>query len=580
MPQDALTIRRCAEELNEELAGAKVNKVAQPTADEVILTFYRNGKTTRFVFSANAASCRISPVYGEQENPPVAPNFCMLLRKHLTGAVLERAERVGEERIIKLTFSGKNDFFETEKKELYAEIMGKYSNLILVGDGAVLGSVKSYPFDETNKRPLIVGMRYELPPAQEKIPLRKEALRGYLAGYAGGGLGAYLFRGVAGLANTTAGEMAYRFFGEGEPDRLNREQAEAFADFILAFSEEFKPCVLVRDEKPIDFFLSPYRSLSGEYRFFPTLLEAEGWFYGRKEELKRFAERKQRVLHLVAHAEKKLMKRLSVIADKEFDCRDMEEERVKGELLTANGYRVPKGAERVELENYYDPACRPLAIRLDKNLTANENAQAYFKRYQKKKRTLAAVLPQREEVEAERRYLSTVRAEAELAERAEEFAALEAELAENGYLRLSGKADRGKKRTKEPECRVYLIGGFTVKAGKNNLSNDFVTSNARSGDLWLHTKGYHSAHVVIERGSGDFPEEVILRAAQICAYYSEGRNGSKIQVDYTLKKHVKKPPKAKSGFVFYTDFKTIIADPDKNEAYLAGNSEEVRGKRS
>lgn len=135
MPQDALTIRRCAEELNEELAGAKVNKVAQPTADEVILTFYRNGKTSRFVFSANAASCRISPAYGEQENPPVAPNFCMLLRKHLTGAVLERAERVGEERIVKLTFSGKNDFFETEKKELYAEIMGKYSNLILSETG-------------------------------------------------------------------------------------------------------------------------------------------------------------------------------------------------------------------------------------------------------------------------------------------------------------------------------------------------------------------------------------------------------------------------------------------------------------
>ena len=156
------------------------------------------------------------------------------------------------------------------------------------------------------------------------------------------------------------------------------------------------------------------------------------------------------------------MKRLSVIADKEFDCRDMEEERVKGELLTANGYRVPKGAERVELENYYDPACRPLAIRLDKNLTANENAQAYFKRYQKKKRTLAAVLPQREEVEAERRYLSTVRAEAELAERAEEFAALEAELAENGYLRLSGsrkKTDEGARGPRLSDRRIYGKGG-------------------------------------------------------------------------------------------------------------------------
>ena len=568
MPQDALTLRFLAEELNLALAGAKVNKIAQPSADEIVMTLYVKGKTVRYVLSANGAACRVAPAYGERENPLVAPNFCMLLRKYLTGATLEKAERVGDDRILRLAFTNKNDFFEIERKELYAEIMGKYSNLILTGDGVILGSIKSYAFDETNKRPLLTGMRYDLPPAQDKLPPAQSELERCFAAFPGGSVGDYLFRCVRGLAKSTADEIAFRFFA-GQPERMDGETARRFAAAVSAFpGEDYAPCVLRREEVPVDFFVSPYRSLSGEYRMFDSLLAAEGWFYEQRERAKLFAEKKRRVLQYVAQAEKKLVRRRAVIAEKELDCRDCEELRVKGELLTAYAYRIPKGAECAELENYYDPENRPIAIRLDGRMSAAENAQAYFKRYQKKKRTLAAIRPQKEEVAAELSYLASVRAEAELAEQAEDFSGLEAELAENGYLKRPKERGKPGKKAKEPDYYRYEIEGFTVKAGRNNLSNDYLTSSARGGDLWLHTKGYHSAHVIVEKSARPFPESVIREAARICAYYSEGRNSGKIEVDYTLRRFVKKPAGAKSGFVFYTDFKTIVVDPDRNESFL------------
>lgn len=565
MPQDAFTLRFLAEELNRTLAGAKVNKIAQPSADEVVMTFYVGGKTVRYALSANSAACRVAPSYGERENPLVAPNFCMLLRKYLTGATLERVERVGDDRILRLTFSNKNDFFEIERKELYAEIMGKYSNLILVGDGMILGSIKTYAFDETNKRPLLTGMRYELPPAQEKLPQEQEEIERCFAAFSGGSAGGYLFRCIRGFAKSTADEIAFRF-AKKYPDRMD---ARLFAAAVTAFpGEDYAPCVLIRDGIPIDFFVSPYRSLEGTYRTFDSLLEAEGWFYDQRERARLFGEKKRRVLQHIAQAEKKLVKRCTVITEKELDCRDCEELRIKGELLTAYAYRIPKGAEHAELENYYDPENRPIVVRLDGRLSVTENAQAYFKRYQKKKRTLAAIRPQREEVESELSYLSSVRAEAELAEQAEDFADLESELAENGYLKLPREGKKSEKKPKEPAYYRYEIDGFTVKVGKNNLSNDYLTSSARGGDLWLHTKGYHSSHVIVEKGVRPFSEKVIEEAARVCAYYSEGRGSSKIEVDYTLRRFVKKPSGAKSGFVFYTDFKTVVVDPDPNEAFL------------
>ena len=301
----------------------------------------------------------------------------------------------------------------------------------------------------------------------------------------------------------------------------------------------------------------PYPEKGGTYEFFPSLTEAAAYCYEKKERLKNDAEQKRKLLSAASAYEKKQQKKLAIALEKQRAAENLEDDRVCGELITANIYRLKKGDERATLYDYY--ADRERAIALDKNLSPSENAQRYFKKYNKQKKTLEAVRPQIEEANAELEYAKALASEIGLAESDADFAEIARELRDAGILRSDAPA---KKRTEELPSRerVYEIGGFTVRAGRNNLQNDRVTGRAKPEHLWLHVKNYHGCHVIIE-GTGRYPDEVVRAAAEIAAYYSDGRTGDKIPVDYCRKKFVKKPPKAKSGQVFYTDFKTAFVTP-------------------
>ncbi len=551
MPQDAFTLRYLCIELNNLLAGGKVNRVVQTDEDKVVLTIYTGKRTEKLLLDVNPASPRIGVIEKEGDSPLTAPNFCMLLRKHFLSATVDEISLVGFDRIVKIDFTASPEFFDSVKKTLYVELMGRYSNVILTENGKILGGNRGINMLGDFVRPLIVGKPYVFPPVQDKKLPSDVALVEYFAcpdeDYARRIIG-----GVQGISLDTAREIIYGFGKEVSSN--SQEFFEYFNDFI--FNSEVNPCVVI-DGGVKDVFAFPYNTVSGEYKFFDTLTSAENFYHTEKDKLKRYKNLKDRLNSVVNSALKKAKKRLQAIAVKERDAESLEDNRIKGELIIANIYRLKRGDTEVELENYYDGTT--VKIVLDANLTPSENAENYYKKYNKQKRALTAIAPQKELAQSEVDYLTAVADEILLAETEVDLKAVRDELKIYGLI----PQDKVLKNKKADDgfCRVYEIDGFIVKAGRNNTENDKLTATARADSIWLHAKEHHSTHVVIEKNGKEIPDAVIIKAAEITAYYSKGRDSGKCEVVYALKKNVKKPPRSKPGFVTYTDYRSVMVEP-------------------
>ena len=567
MPQDAYALYHQAKELDRLLAGGRVNRISQPTENEIYLDIYANGTRRKLAISASVASARVCTSSAEKENPLAAFGFCMLLRKHLVNALLESVDLVGFDRVIALEFSVFDELYGAEKKTLYAEIMGKYSNVVLTERGKVLGAMKTAGIEEAARRPLIAGLEYRLPPSQDKFAPDDARLVGALAAFGGGDLGKFLFETVQGFSYRTAEEIAARF---GKNTAFDLATAEACFRFIGAFlfSEELKPCVRYTEKGAEDFFLQPYESLGGEYRFFSSIDDAERHFFEEKDKLGIFTAFRNRLTECVKKEEKRLEKRLKIILEKDLDCKDMESDRIRGDLILSNVWRVKKGDKELVCENFYRQDSPETKIPLDVNLSPQENAQKYYKRYNKQKRTVNAVAPQKEEVLKELEYVKSLYCEISLAEDSDALKFVESELVGEGLLKKKEEKKNRKKKTPLLAGKEYCIDGVTVRVGRNNAENDRIVSAARGKDLWLHAKNYHSSHVVIEVREKPVTKEIVTAAAEICAYYSEGREGNKIDIVCAEKKYVKKPPKAPLGFWIYSVFSSVTVNPSKHEEFL------------
>lgn len=540
MPQDAFTLRRNALELNEALRGGRINKINQPEKEELSLLIYTGKRTAKLVLNVNASDCGVYFSEAEQENPLVAPNFCMLLRKHLQGAEILEVAQVGFERIIMIRLGCTSDFSSCERV-LYCEIMGKYSNLILTENGTIMGALKTASLDAGCKRMIFAGVKYALPAPQDKIdPRDLEALKSALAGEEGNAR--FLFMRVAGLAPCTAEKIAESYRGG--------DYASHVQNFI--FQSPTVPYLVLRDGKPADF--TAYAVEDG----LPceSLSDAQCRFYTRKREKKDLDALTRKLSSAVSAIAKKQEKRLAQIFERRRDCADAESNRVKGELLTANLYLLDRGMKECELDNYYDGS--KLKIALDPTLPPAKNAQVYYKKYRKQKRTLEVLAPQEEEVRAELDYAESLLAFISAAAGKEDLKCVEEELFSAGIL----KAPREKTRKKKEESsfRAFEKDGFRILAGRNNLQNDKLLKTGSPNDLWLHAQKYHSCHVLIKTEGRAVPDEVLLFAAEVCARYSSGK-GDRIPIDYCPLKHVKKPPKTKAGFVVYNEYKTLLVTP-------------------
>lgn len=536
MPQDAFTLRLNAKELNSTLVGGKINKINQPEREEVTFLIYTGATVLKLAFNVNASDCGAYFSEATKENPAVAPGFCMLLRKHLLNAEIKEISLVGFERILAFRFFCVSDFSSTEKV-LYAEIMGKYSNLVLTENGVILGALKTTTVGENCKRLIFPGAKYALPEPQDKTdPSDYPALFSLLKDVSRENLAEFLFKHVRGIAPVTAESIVKRYGGGSF--------AKHVYDYL--FSDEITACVNERD------FFARFEDGA---TLFPTLSAAQAHFYGKKGREKEIAALKRKLSSAVHSAIKKQEKRLAQILQKQSDCKDAELDRIKGELLTANLWKIEKGARGCELENFYEGGT--IKITLDSTKTPSENAQGYFKKYRKEKRTLEALAPQEEETRSELSYLESLSAAAEFAKDKEDLTALEEELIAAGILKVQNL--KKKKETTAP-FRSFEKDGFRILAGRNNMENDKLVRSSKPDDLWLHAKAYHSCHVVIKTERKKVPDNVLLFAAEICAQYSDGK-GDKVPVDYCEIKFVKKPPKSKPGFVVYTDYKTVTVTP-------------------
>ena len=549
MPQDAFTIGYVADELSKRLVGGKISKIFQPSRDELSFIIYTRSGNVKLDLGLSAQNCRASLSSVEREAPLVAPNFCMLLRKHLQNAKTVAVERVGFERIIRFDFECSADFSD-EKLSLYAEIMGKYSNAILCRDGIILGALKTNSIGENTKRLLFAGVKYELPAPQEKIsPDDLPALE--KAEFTGGDLAKFISDNIRGIAYTTARDIADYCGGKFDAKRVNS----------YIFGGQSAPCVIYEDGKPKD-FKAVYFGKNAKK--FDSVLDAQTAYYDEVISEKLFdGEKKRLVSALMSHI-RKAEKRLSIIGDKLLECRDAETVKLKGELLTANIYAMPRGAQVFEAVNYYDENGGKIKIALDPHLTPAQNAQKYYKRYAKLKRAAQAVSVQKEQTESECDYLYSLLAHVESADSPLDLGECAAELISAGILKAEKKV---KKKAPSP-FRTYECGSFKILAGRNNIQNDRLLKSVSPEDIWLHTQGYHSAHVVIVTGGAKIPANVLEVAAQICAHYSDAKSGSKIPVDYTKRKFVKKPPARAAGYVVYTDYRTVLVDPDPHAALL------------
>ena len=547
MPQDSFTIKYIAEELKRRLIGGKISRIIQPTRDSLTFVIYTGSGNVKLEACLSAKYSRLSLTDDETVVPQVAPNFCMLLRKHLQNAQILDIVQPDFERIIYFDLKCTSEFTVTQMR-LYFEIMGKYSNAILCENGIIVGALKTTAISENTKRVLFGGVKYAPPEPQDKFaPDDTEKIDEALKNFSGD-KAKFICENITGISYATALEIT-DFYGEN----LTAADIENYI-----FSNPISPCVTYENGEPSDFKV---RSQNREQKAYPDILSAQSAYYSYTTAKKNFIEKKAKLSGALNSGIKKIDKRLSQMRDKLSECRDMEQTKLKGELITANIYAIGRGDSRLEAINYYDENCAKITIELDKTLTPSQNAQKYYKRYAKLKRTKQSVEAQLAEAEAQKEYFSAIGAHICAGESLSDLEEIEEELA---TLQLLKRVETKKKKAALPPYRSYFFEGFKILAGRNNIQNERLTKSLSPDDLWLHTQKYHSSHVAVISEGRAVPDSVIKVAAEICAYYSDGREGSKIPVDYTLKKFVKKPPSSRVGFVIYTDYNTTLAEPDRH----------------
>ncbi len=578
MAMDGFSVSALTSEIEKVLVGSKVDKIQQTEHDELLISFFGPCGGKKLRLTANAAVSRVCFTEDKKQSPQTAPMFCMLLRKHLSGAKLISVTQPDFERIIVLTFEGYDELGDICKRNLIAELMGRHSNLILTEEnGRIIDSIKHIDFSVSSVRQILPGMTYQSPPPQEKKnPLACDLrdilmeLQAKTGNDPADKVMMQLFRGVSPLISR---EIAYRAFGrldiylnELDYSGLLEFATSANEVFKIAKEKNFSPCYLVRNDtgKPFEFCPIPIMQYGGAAEAIKTetMSIAVESFYREKDKKERIAFKSARLVKVISNNIERCAKKLALQTAELDDTKNMEKFQKYGELITANLYRISQGEKAVMVEDYYEDSCPTITIPLDTRLTPPENAQKYFKKYTKAKTAKKVLTEQIEKAKAELSYLESVAESLALSETGEDLAEIGEELFEQGYLKRTDGSKKKKALSKPMEFKT--TDGFTVLVGKNNRQNDLLTlKTAKNADLWFHTKDIHGSHVVLcyEHGKS-FSDAAILEAARLAAKYSKAKNSSNVPVDYTLVKYVKKPSGAAPGMVIYTNQSTVYITPE------------------
>ena len=568
MPMDGLTLGFIARELQETLRDARVEKVTQPEKDMLVLLLRAQGKNHKLILSAAPSFARVHLTAASYQNPMDAPMFCMLMRKHLTGGRVTAIEQLGGDRVLHLTIENKDELGDTAPRELYLELMGRHSNLTLVMNGRIVDAIRHVSGDMSRVRQALPGLPFVPPPAQDKLDPREvtaEALLPRLQAQTGT-LDKALGNCIRGLSPVAARELAFRATGlsRAEIEELDLPRlAQVTADFVQRLPALAQPMAQLGEDGLItDVLPFPYLSLNPALqKSYPTLSAAlDAFFFGR-DRRDRMAQKSASLKHLIKTIMERDEKKLALQEEELTASARMEEYRIAGELLTAQAYLVPRGIERVQLQNFYDPDGGMMDIALDVALTPAQNAQKYFKRYRKARSAQEIAKAQKDKTLAELSILEQALFDLDECETEADLGDVRRTLEEAGLVRAPGE----KKRPKQPESKPMLFllpDGTEILVGKNSTQNDRLTGGARGGDTWLHAKDMPGSHVII-RGETVSPE-ALQAGAKLAAWFSKGK-GVSVPVDYTLRKFVKKPGGAPAGFVIYSHQKTLIVSAMEGE---------------
>lgn len=585
MAFDGIVIANLAYELNLVLAGGRINKIAQPEKDELILTIKNNREQHRLFISAGAS---LPLIYLTKENKPsplTAPNFCMLLRKHLNSARILSVTQPGLERILRFEIEHLNELGDTCIKYLIVEIMGKHSNIIFCDDkNQIIDSIKHISGLVSSVREVLPGRTYFVPNTQDKLnPLsltEDDFFNIVLAKPLP--LSKALYQTLTGLSPLAANELCFR--SSIDPDRCAAELFEAESLHLFGTlnrlmddirEHRFSPSIILRDEVPVEFSsicLTSYQGGFSEKRY-DSISEVLESYYAMKNAITRIRQKSSDLRRIVSTAIERTSKKYDLQSRQMQDTQKRDKYKLYGELLHTYGYQAEPGAKSLTCENYYNG--QEITIPLDDTLTALENAQKYFDRYGKLKRTYEALTEQLAETEEERIHLESISNALDIALNEEDLVQIKAELTDYGYIRKHGndpKNNRKRKITSKP-FHYLSSDGYHIYVGKNNFQNEELTFKFAAGnDWWFHAKGVAGSHVIVKsEGKTELPDRVFEEAGALAAYYSKNRDMDKVDVDYIQKKHIKKPNNQKPGFVIYhTNYSLTIA-PDIRSLTLLEN---------
>ena len=570
MAFDAFFLSAVLAEIRQKAIGARVEKIHQPGRDTVILLLRCDQGREKLLFAPNPAAPRLHLTTSNPENPDQPPMFCMLLRKHLSGARLAEISQPAMERAATFTFDCTDEMGYPVQKKLVAELMGRTCNLYLLGpDGRIIDCLRRIGLDETSKRPALPGLLYQEPEGINKTDPRALEQKDYVNLLCKQGadiLADRLMDELGGLSPLVCREAALFVAGDTQA-RIDERYAEETAEKLFLFFREhlnhLAPYFYAQaDGTPKQFAFCPIREYGGCQRAesFTVLLDNYYIVRDRKDAMR---QKSQALRKTVTNLCQRITRKLA-IQEKELTATfDRERHRQLGDIVTANIHRIVKGQTVLEAEDFYDEEMKIIEIPISPILSPQQNAAKFYKDYTRMKNAERELTKQMELGEQELHYLKSVLEELNRAETDAELEEIRQELHAGGYVRLDGAKKRMKQSKVQP-MRFESTDGYPIYVGRNNRQNDELTFKlARKDDIWLHAQKVHGSHVIISCGGTKPPDDTVTQAAQLAAYYSESTGGQNIAVDVTPVKQVKKVPGAKPGMVIYHTYNTVIVNPYK-----------------
>ena len=572
MSLDAATLALVAGELKNTLLDAKIDKIFEPTRDEVLMTLRTRTETHRLLLSARSGSARVCLTKESFENPLTPPGFCMLLRKHLGGGRIVAVTQPSLERILHFQIEHLDEMGDLCRKTLIVELMGKHSNLIFCNDdNTIIDSIKRVSAAVSSVREVLPGKPYFIAHTQDKLDALtcdETTFRETLAAKPQPVFKA-IYGSFTGISPVLAQELCHEagIDGERPTAALTAEDYhalyEVFSKMVTSIKEEtFSPCIAYTGTRPVEYAAVPLTMYSTgadhleSYTSISALLEH---FYAEKNTLTRIRQKSSDLRRIVQTALEREIKKYDLQLAQMKDTEKREKYRIYGELLNTYGYSAKPGDKSLTAVNYY--TSEPVTIPLDPTLSATENAKKYFDKYGKLKRTYEALSELTTQVKEEIDHLETISTALDIALKEEDLVEIKEELTQSGYIRRKGGTKKAKITSKP--FHYLSSDGFHIYVGKNNFQNDELTFKFANGnDWWFHAKGIPGSHVVVKTEGKELPDRTFEEAGRLAAYYSKGREQEKVEIDYVQKKQVKKPAGAKPGFVVYYTNYSLMIDSD------------------